>query len=104
MRQKSNRSHRSSLAPRAARWHNNAQTVRPTRTRRRPMMTEEHKRFYQENGYVVVEDLFAPDEIARYREHYMTLRRHGSYPGDLVGADPASNDPLKRYPRMIHMH
>jgi hypothetical protein len=21
-----------------------------------------------------------------------------------VGAEPASNDPLKRYPRMIHMH
>src|SRR4029077_4357937 len=26
------------------------------------------------------------------------------YEGDFVGADPTSNDPLKRYPRMIHMH
>jgi ectoine hydroxylase-related dioxygenase (phytanoyl-CoA dioxygenase family) len=68
------------------------------------MVTEEHKRFYQEDGYVVVEGLFDQDEVARYREHFMTLRRHGAYPGDLVGADPASNDPLKRYPRMIHMH
>ena len=68
------------------------------------MVTEAHKRFYQENGYVVVEGLFGPDDVARYREHFMTLRRHGAYPGDLVGADPASNDPLKRYPRMIHMH
>jgi phytanoyl-CoA hydroxylase len=68
------------------------------------MVTEEHKRLYQENGYVVVEGLFDQNEVARYRDHYMTLRRHGAYPGDMVGADPASNDPLKRYPRMIHMH
>jgi phytanoyl-CoA hydroxylase len=68
------------------------------------MVTGEHKQFYRENGYVVVAGLFTPDEVARYREHYMTLRRHGTYPGDMVGADPASNDPLKRYPRMIHMH
>jgi ectoine hydroxylase-related dioxygenase (phytanoyl-CoA dioxygenase family) len=68
------------------------------------MVTEEYIRFYQNNGYVVVAGLFDQDEVARYREHFMTLRRHGAYPGDLVGADPASNDPLKRYPRMIHMH
>src|SRR4051812_28646193 len=68
------------------------------------MITESHKQFYQENGYVVIGGLFTQAEIARYREHFMTLRRHGTYPGDLVGADPASNDPLKRYPRMIHMH
>jgi ectoine hydroxylase-related dioxygenase (phytanoyl-CoA dioxygenase family) len=68
------------------------------------MVTEEHKRLYQENGYVVVESLFDQEEVARYRDHYMRLRRHGAYPGDMVGADPASNDPLKRYPRMIHMH
>jgi ectoine hydroxylase-related dioxygenase (phytanoyl-CoA dioxygenase family) len=34
----------------------------------------------------------------------MTLRRHGTYPGDLAGVDTTSNDPLKRYPRMIQMH
>jgi ectoine hydroxylase-related dioxygenase (phytanoyl-CoA dioxygenase family) len=68
------------------------------------MLTEDHKQFYLENGYVVVGGLFGQDEVAGYREHYMTLRRHGSYPGDLVGAEPASDDPLKRYPRMIHMH
>jgi len=68
------------------------------------MLTEAHKQFYHDNGYVVIGGLFTPDEVAGYREHYMTLRRHGAYPGDLVGADPTSNDPLKRYPRMIHMH
>ena len=68
------------------------------------MVTAEHKRFYQDNGYVVVEGLFGPDDVVRYREHFMALRRHGAYPGDMVGVDPSSNDPLKRYPRMIHMH
>ena len=34
----------------------------------------------------------------------MRLREAGSYPGDFGGVDPTSEDPLKRYPRMIHMH
>jgi phytanoyl-CoA hydroxylase len=68
------------------------------------MLTEEHKRYYQDNGYMVVRGLFAPAEVAGYREHYMMLRRHGSYPGDLAGVDASITDPLKRYPRMIHMH
>jgi len=68
------------------------------------MVTPEHKQFYQEHGYVVVKGLFSQDEVERYREHFMTLRKHGSYPGDLAGVDPKSNDPLKKYPRMIHMH
>ncbi len=35
---------------------------------------------------------------------YMRLRAQGSHLGDLVGVDTTSEDPLKRYPRMIHMH
>ena len=68
------------------------------------MLTQEHSTFFQENGYVVVKALFSADEVAFYREHYMRLRARGSYAGDLVGVDPTSSDPLKRYPRMIHMH
>src|SRR6185436_14544231 len=70
------------------------------------MITPEQKRFFDENGYVLVRQLFQPDEVAFYRDHFMRLREQGSYPGDLVsqGADPNTNDPLKRYPRMIHMH
>lgn len=68
------------------------------------MVTSEHQRLYGENGYVVVKGLCSPDEVAQLREHFMTLRRHGSYPGDLAGVDTKSTDPLKRYPRMIHMH
>jgi len=67
-------------------------------------VTDEHSKFYLENGYVVAQGLFAADDVERYREHYMTLRRHGTYPGDMAGVDSTSRDPLKRFPRMIHMH
>lgn len=59
---------------------------------------------FQQNGYVVARGLFSEAEVIRYREHFMALRAAGSYPGDSAGVDIGSNDPLKRYPRMIHMH
>ena len=68
-------------------------------------LTPEHEHFYQDNGYVVVSGLFSDDEVAAYREHYMTLRKHGSYEGDTAGVDIGDkDDPIKKYPRMIHMH
>jgi ectoine hydroxylase-related dioxygenase (phytanoyl-CoA dioxygenase family) len=67
-------------------------------------VTEEHHRSYARDGYAVVRALFTPDEVAAYRAHFMALRGQGAFPGDLAGLDPASNDPLKQYPRMIHMH
>jgi ectoine hydroxylase-related dioxygenase (phytanoyl-CoA dioxygenase family) len=67
-------------------------------------LTPDNKRFYDANGYVVVSGLFSDAEVAAYREHYMTLRKHGSYPGDTAGVDIGSDDPIKQYPRMIHMH
>jgi len=68
------------------------------------MLTHEHQQFYQTNGYAVVCGLFSADQVARYREHYMTLRQRGAYPGDSAGVDVGGDDPIKRYPRMIHMH
>jgi phytanoyl-CoA hydroxylase len=68
------------------------------------MLTEEHRRQFAEQGFTVVSGLFSDEEIARYRDHYMTLRKHGSYTGDFSGVDASSTDPLKRYPRMIQMH
>lgn len=56
------------------------------------------------DGYVVLPGLFGTAEVDELREHYMTLRRHGSYDHDLVGAEPTSRDPLRRYPRMAQMH
>jgi hypothetical protein len=51
-----------------------------------------------------VRAVFSAEEAAFYRGHFMRLRAAGSYPGDVVGAAPAADDPLRRYPRMIHMH
>ena len=60
---------------------------------------------FHRDGYVVVSGLFTDDEVARYRAHFTGLRESGeSFPGDFAGVDLTSNDPLKRYPRMIHMH
>jgi phytanoyl-CoA hydroxylase len=70
----------------------------------RTILTPEHQQFYQDNGYVVVSGLFSDDEVAAYRDHYMTLRKHGSYPGDTAGVEIGGDDPIKQYPRMIHMH
>jgi phytanoyl-CoA hydroxylase len=70
----------------------------------RTILTPDHQHFYQSNGYVVVRGLFSDDEVARYLEHYMTLRQRGPFPGDSAGVDIGGDDPIKRYPRMIHMH
>ncbi|MSP12536.1 MAG: phytanoyl-CoA dioxygenase family protein [Chloroflexi bacterium] len=68
------------------------------------MLTIQHQEFFAANGYAIVRQLFTPEEVARYRDHYMALRAAGKYPGDSPGIDIGSQDPLKRYPRMIHMH
>ena len=67
---------------------------------------------YAEQGYVIVRNLFTPEEVEFYRRHYMELRAGGAHPGDsagvdlgdTAGADIGNVDPLKKYPRMIHMH
>ena len=60
--------------------------------------------FYEANGYVVVRGLFSAEETAAYREHYMALRAEGGKPGDMVADTQKAGDPLKAFPRMIHMH
>src|SRR5258708_9235071 len=59
---------------------------------------------FKSNGHPLITALCNNDEVAILRDHYMHLREKGEYPGDFAGVDPTSADPLKRYPRMIHMH
>ena len=68
------------------------------------MNLTQHKAFFDENGYAVVQGLFSADEVAQLREHFMRLREQGPKPGDMVADTQKSGDPLTRYPRMIHMH
>ncbi len=60
---------------------------------------------FRERGHVTVSGLFSGAEVERFRDHYMEMRHSGSYPGDFSGVRAEnSNDPLKQYPRLIHMH
>ena len=67
-------------------------------------LTAAQKQFFDANGYVIVPGVFSAEEVAELREHFMRLRAEGAKPGDFAGIDLNSDDPLKRYPRMIHMH
>ena len=68
------------------------------------MLEQSQIEAYRRDGYLVVRGLFSQEEVATLRDHYMRLRGQGVYPGDFAGIDLNSEDPLKRYPRMIHMH
>jgi len=84
------------------------------------VLTDNQIEQYQRDGFYVARQLFTPEEIKRYRAHYMMLREAQGHPGDFVGVpinraidDPTKfdgmsvdeqPDPLQKYPRMIHMH
>jgi phytanoyl-CoA hydroxylase len=68
------------------------------------MLTETQLAEYREKGYVVCPQVFPGDEVSFYIDHFMRLRAQGEHPGDYQGVDVNSSDPLKRFPRMIHMH
>jgi phytanoyl-CoA hydroxylase len=82
------------------------------------MLTATALEDYRRNGYLIVSGLFSQEEVAALRFHFMVLREGNSFPGDFAGvprilgdASKTGNvlsddepDPLKDYPRMIHMH
>lgn len=67
-------------------------------------MTPEELRAWNDDGYVVKPGLFSRAECDDIIKHFMELRAAGTYEGDFDGVDIGSADPLKKYPRMIHMH
>jgi ectoine hydroxylase-related dioxygenase (phytanoyl-CoA dioxygenase family) len=67
-------------------------------------ITPNQKQQFDEQGYLILRGLFSAQEAQRYAGHIMELRRQGSKPGDYSGVDVNSLDPLKKFPRMIHMH
>jgi len=68
------------------------------------MVTTEQITQYNDQGYLLSPGLFSSGEVEQYRTHYMDMRHSGSHPGDSAGVDIGNTDPLKQYPRMIHMH
>ena len=59
---------------------------------------------YRAQGYLVVPEIFAPDQAKAMIGHYMELRAQGPHPGDSGGTDDQPDDPNHTYPRMINMH
>ncbi len=59
---------------------------------------------FEQQGYLVLRQLFRPEEVVAFREHFMQLREHGQQPDDETQLDVTHPDPLKRYPRLMMMH
>lgn len=66
---------------------------------------DDHVAEFADRGFTIVRGLFTADEAAAYREHFMELNAQGNHEGDYSGVEGGgAYDPLKQYPRMIHMH
>lgn len=59
---------------------------------------------FERDGYAVARGLFSREEADGYIDHFMRLREADSYAGDFSGVNATDDDPLKAFPRMIHMH
>ena len=71
----------------------------------RTPVTPEQIRQYDENGYVVLRGLFSPEEVETIRETFMAQADAGPVPGLFeVSKSYTTEDPLSRYPRMMHPH
>lgn len=67
-------------------------------------LTEEQKAFFEREGYVVVSGLFTKEEVSELRDAFEEIGRTtvpGYFEPDLTAGE---DDPLKRYPRIVHPH
>jgi len=58
---------------------------------------------WESEGYVLVECLFSREEIERIREHFMEWNA-SDRKEDFDQVDPTGEDPLAKFPRIIHPH
>ncbi|MFI5385859.1 MAG: phytanoyl-CoA dioxygenase family protein [Fimbriimonadales bacterium] len=61
------------------------------------------KEQWERDGYVLVEGLFSREEVERYRDHFMEWN-DSDRKEDFDKVDPTGQDPLARFPRIIHPH
>ncbi|HRW07057.1 MAG TPA: phytanoyl-CoA dioxygenase family protein [Caldilineaceae bacterium] len=59
---------------------------------------------YEEQGFTIVRGLFSPEEVDLFREHFMQLAAEGRGFFEREQKAAAETDPLKKFPRMVHMH
>lgn len=73
-------------------------------------LTDQQKQQFDRDGFLALRGLFSPAEIEEIRGTFMEMAKDGPVPGlsDVPkgrdGSPAASNDPLARYPRMMHPH
>jgi len=73
-------------------------------------LTTEQKQQFDRDGFLAIRGLFSAAEIEEIRGTFMEMAKDGPVPGlsDVpkarAGAPASSNDPLLRYPRMMHPH
>ncbi len=61
-------------------------------------------RQFQSDGFTVVPALLDSDEVDDIRAEFMELERRGPIPGHFEPTNADPNDPLTRFPRVMHPH
>lgn len=74
-----------------------------------PSLTSEQREFYRTQGYLIVRQLWTPAEIAELKQVIDGVAARGEpipdYWEPKLNADGSLDpDPLKRYPRILHIH
>ncbi len=61
---------------------------------------------FDQQGYLIMRGLLAPEEIAEIKDLFMDLHAKGPIPGyfEPKSAEESGGDILKQYPRMMHPH
>jgi ectoine hydroxylase-related dioxygenase (phytanoyl-CoA dioxygenase family) len=59
---------------------------------------------YETQGFTFARGLFSPTEVAQIKAHFMDLWAQGKGFFEREQKVAADDDPLKRYPRMVHPH
>ncbi len=58
---------------------------------------------WDREGYILVQGLFSPVEVERIRDHFMEWNA-SDRKEDFDNVDPTGEDPLAKFPRIIHPH
>jgi ectoine hydroxylase-related dioxygenase (phytanoyl-CoA dioxygenase family) len=67
-------------------------------------ITEDQKRRFEEEGFLIVKGLFAAEQLAEIERTFEEIS-HQTIPGYFTpDLNAAASDPLKRYPHVMHPH
>ncbi|MGM7723222.1 phytanoyl-CoA dioxygenase family protein [Metabacillus sp. Hm71] len=69
-------------------------------------ISEEQKQQFEKEGYLIMKGVFSQEEIAEIKETFMEMSK-SAIPGcfePVIDEQSENEDPLKRYPRMMHPH